>query len=421
MGLIQDELFKAELDIVPQQVIAPGEDDCGIVGIIYLITCKETGKEYVGLTKRPAYSRWTGHISDVSREPNKELYQDMKRYGLECFKFEVLYQAPLEMLSDLERTIIRERNTKEMGYNTSAGGSYFPELQGKPPAKPERDELEHDLVVMGGKAGVQEHYEITRDLLETWLAEYGISDWDVPARSHRLTANEKPKPEDLERMIQKMSIRQMSALYGIEPSTMRYYIRKYRVENPRSNPKVTGKKFENEPSPDEIRACVAEGMNATQIGHHFNIPPRVMREIMKRNGIQNPHTRNTNNKVKEKPTAEQLAELLKTKLRKEIAAEYGVSPSAVSYWIKVYGIEYHSPNNHSKGLQACLYTKEELQRFLDEYGTIKEASKALGVSEGTLYARYRTNGFQLSHRATSTMIDLESPSSTTAPPAPPGK
>lgn len=69
---------------------------------VYKITCKSTGKIYIGSTKYDKEYRWTGiykgrnthslysHMAYMERGDNAPLYQDMRKYGLDDFVLETI-------------------------------------------------------------------------------------------------------------------------------------------------------------------------------------------------------------------------------------------------------------------------------------------------------------------------------------------
>ena len=61
---------------------------------VYKITNKITGDFYIGSSKN-IKSRWARHKSpsNRSRHPNSKLYQDMVKYGLNNFKFEIIEET----------------------------------------------------------------------------------------------------------------------------------------------------------------------------------------------------------------------------------------------------------------------------------------------------------------------------------------
>ena len=76
---------------------------------VYKITNTVTGDFYIGSSK-DVKSRWASHKipSTWKRYPNKQLYQDMRKYGLENFVFEILAEAEPEELKELEQQFIEK-------------------------------------------------------------------------------------------------------------------------------------------------------------------------------------------------------------------------------------------------------------------------------------------------------------------------
>jgi GIY-YIG catalytic domain len=96
-------------------------------GYIYLIKNIDSGKGYVGLTRRSLKERFQGHI-DVAKKrirPEGTITHDISKYGRESFSIELLEEvASLELLSQREIFFIKELNTlSPHGYNQNRGGS----------------------------------------------------------------------------------------------------------------------------------------------------------------------------------------------------------------------------------------------------------------------------------------------------------
>lgn len=95
-------------------------------GIIYSITCKTTGKSYIGQAKDYKYKdnipyryglsgRWSDHVSNTR---DTHLTQDIKRYGLNDFILNVLLRCQIEQLDAYEAVAIKHNNTLHPnGYN----------------------------------------------------------------------------------------------------------------------------------------------------------------------------------------------------------------------------------------------------------------------------------------------------------------
>ena len=74
---------------------------------IYLITNNVNGKKYVGQS-RNLIKRWNQHKTE-SRKDRPRLIVDkaIKKYGIDNFSFEILFECPLDMLDDWETDMIR--------------------------------------------------------------------------------------------------------------------------------------------------------------------------------------------------------------------------------------------------------------------------------------------------------------------------
>lgn len=89
---------------------------CGI----YKITNIENNKAYIGCSSN-INRRWNVHktryLDKTNKEYNKELYVDMRQYGLDKFKIEVLEECKEEELFQRESFYIAQHNTIVCGYN----------------------------------------------------------------------------------------------------------------------------------------------------------------------------------------------------------------------------------------------------------------------------------------------------------------
>ena len=95
------------------------------MGFVYLVKNIESGKCYVGQTRRKkAEDRWNQHRWSITRpKENGVLKRAMKLHGLEKFSFEVICEIPNEDLDAREIHEIAERDTiAPKGYNLQKGG-----------------------------------------------------------------------------------------------------------------------------------------------------------------------------------------------------------------------------------------------------------------------------------------------------------
>lgn len=93
---------------------------------IYKITNLVNGLVYIGQSIN-IHKRWANHrsraFSAKSREYNIPLYQDFRKYGLENFEFKVIEECLKEELNDKEQYWIEYYDSFFNGYNESVGGA----------------------------------------------------------------------------------------------------------------------------------------------------------------------------------------------------------------------------------------------------------------------------------------------------------
>ena len=77
------------------------------ISAVYKITNTVTGDFYIGSSKNIKH-RWAHHKwpSTWKKYPNKQLYQDMKRYGTDKFAFEILAEVEADKLKEKEQEFI---------------------------------------------------------------------------------------------------------------------------------------------------------------------------------------------------------------------------------------------------------------------------------------------------------------------------
>ena len=92
--------------------------------VIYSIRNKINGKVYIGLTTQGFMQRKREHICRFNRgERNHKLYQAFRKYGLDNFEFEQLYEVTdLNELPGIEKQMIRKYDSYNNGYNMTIGG-----------------------------------------------------------------------------------------------------------------------------------------------------------------------------------------------------------------------------------------------------------------------------------------------------------
>lgn len=96
-------------------------------GIIYLITHKESSKQYVGLTTQSLDRRWKYHIEQAFSgyiKSNKSLHHAIREYGVDAFEISQIDQGTSKKdLEQKEKEWIKKLGTlSPNGYNISTGG-----------------------------------------------------------------------------------------------------------------------------------------------------------------------------------------------------------------------------------------------------------------------------------------------------------
>jgi len=99
--------------------------------IIYKATNKINGKFYIGKTIHSLKNRKRKHIWE-SKKPKHYFQTALKKYGIENFKWEILYTASTKQeLNEKEIYYISKLSSNTIGYNLTSGGDCGPVKYGK--------------------------------------------------------------------------------------------------------------------------------------------------------------------------------------------------------------------------------------------------------------------------------------------------
>lgn len=97
------------------------------MALIYVITNKINGKQYVGATKFSLKKRFKEHCNDSKKfdydYSKRPMYIDMNQYGIDNFVIEELEECSDEDRFERECYWIEKLNTYNNGYNLTYGGS----------------------------------------------------------------------------------------------------------------------------------------------------------------------------------------------------------------------------------------------------------------------------------------------------------
>ena len=94
------------------------------MGYIYKVTNKVNGKIYIGQTTCSTEERWKHHIYNANSGVSQyQLYQAMRKYGIESFMVETLEEISNQHLDERECYWIKFFDSYKRGYNMTEGGS----------------------------------------------------------------------------------------------------------------------------------------------------------------------------------------------------------------------------------------------------------------------------------------------------------
>ena len=95
-------------------------------GIIYLITNKINGKQYIGRTVQSIEYRFNRHVTDALSQTkgyNYPIANAIRKYGKDNFIIEELYKCNITSLNKKEVYYIEKYDTFNSGYNATLGGN----------------------------------------------------------------------------------------------------------------------------------------------------------------------------------------------------------------------------------------------------------------------------------------------------------
>ena len=97
--------------------------------IAYMVECSSNGKRYIGITRQTLNGRWSGHVHDATKSPDRRNYRSalhnaMRKHGIDAFSIRVICEAASwRELVAIERGLIAQYGTMvPRGYNMTAGG-----------------------------------------------------------------------------------------------------------------------------------------------------------------------------------------------------------------------------------------------------------------------------------------------------------
>ena len=124
---------------------------------VYKITNTVTGDFYIGSSKN-VKKRWTEHKrkSMWKQNPNKQLYQDMQKYGVDKFVFEILAEVEADKLKETEQQFIEKlqptyNSCNAKGLNVERRKEYKKEYEKSDKRKEYQKEYRNQLCCYNGE------------------------------------------------------------------------------------------------------------------------------------------------------------------------------------------------------------------------------------------------------------------------------
>jgi hypothetical protein len=91
--------------------------------IVYMITNRNNGKSYIGMTSRTLESRFNSHLSAVRQGSKFRLHSAIRKYGIDCWDKTILAENDdIATIRSIEEQKIAEYKTMDFGYNAKPGG-----------------------------------------------------------------------------------------------------------------------------------------------------------------------------------------------------------------------------------------------------------------------------------------------------------
>ena len=157
---------------------------------VYKITNTVTNDFYIGSSK-DVKQRWAGHKcqSTWKKCPNKQLYQDMRKYGVDKFEFEILAEVEADKLKEAEQQFIEilkptynDRNAN--GWDIERRKEYKKSNKCKESNKKARNKYNNQLCSYNGE-------NLTLNVLSSRFYRAGVEHPTKEAKKYLLKKNQK--------------------------------------------------------------------------------------------------------------------------------------------------------------------------------------------------------------------------------------
>lgn len=169
------------------------------MGIIYQATRVETGKSYVGQTVRSLVDRRASHERDAEKVSKLYFHRALMKYGFDSFEWEVIAEAPDDLLAEVEQIYIKQLGTKQPdGYNLTDGGEGLLGFKKSPETKQKHSDA------MRGKKKTDEHKrKISESLAGRKLSEERKAKMRKAARGRTMPPMTEQKKDKISRTLRK--------------------------------------------------------------------------------------------------------------------------------------------------------------------------------------------------------------------------
>ena len=153
------------------------------ISAVYRITNTITGDFYIG-SSNDVKRRWKEHKfqSTWKNNPNKQLYQDMHKYGVENFVFEVIAEVESEELKEAEQQFIEKlqptyNNRNANGFDFERCKDYQKQYKKSNKYKKYKKEYQNQLCSYNGET-------LTLNALSNRFCRQGISNPTTEAKKY---------------------------------------------------------------------------------------------------------------------------------------------------------------------------------------------------------------------------------------------
>lgn len=85
---------------------------------VYIVTHRDTGRSYVGQTRKHPKERWATHRAHARKGSKLPFHAALRKYGVEAFDWRVAWAGPENLLNAVERLLIAESGD----FNCTDGG-----------------------------------------------------------------------------------------------------------------------------------------------------------------------------------------------------------------------------------------------------------------------------------------------------------